>query len=744
MADELIKLRRVAERKGPEMAILGDCLRGYSDLLGPSRSRKVQQDSLEILDKLLRSGTQNSSGLVVGRVQSGKTASIVGVIAAARDNGFPIVVVSSGITELLQSQTMDRLNTSFDLENSRGQWLLHGTATRSSSRELVNQLENWDEWKRSGQHAKPPTTIYVPLKNTGLTKTANAISQSLEAIQHDVPVLIIDDESDLASPNNQSRKNLQTGQSLRSPTAQKMHELFECSSMSKFLMYTATPQANLLMEITEQLDPDFCHLLEPGKGYMGFNQYFLSRESQKYFRQIPRGEVALENSKKLPPTGKAKSALAIFLVGCALQLNRGHMKTEDAHQRRSMMMQVSRQKLMHEEFAELVQTLTSKWKKELQEHGSDFEDAYIFEEALTDLLSASDRKIGLEQLVPQILETLRNLRIEILNSRNNEARGSSSQVERIPWKQSPFWILIGSMLIDRGFTVEGLQVTFMPRNPAKNEDTLTQRARFFGYHDSYSEYIRLYMPEHLRSVYVDAGKASDDLMHQLELQGGDLKEWHRNFVANPDSRPTRLSAQGRRMRLASSDWQHPRDLHLVHEGQRLGNIAILRGLLDELSRKRTPANLENYKIYNPKKAAIFEDLELELAEKVLNNLSYPANSLAKVQVSNLIADARRLGKGSVTFVFLDKLDTSRLQGKNLDPAGNMNTNMLMTGASSATTSDGARKYPGDREVFSKTSPTLQLRIFRAKPFYDSPLEDFDFAWWAWRLHDQGNRQQEVR
>ena len=740
----MLNVNRIAESSPHRAIVLGDCLRKYSESLGPERSAGIQTDSLAILDKLLRSSTHRSSGLVVGRVQSGKTSSIIGVISAARDNDFPIVVVASGLTELLQSQTTKRITENLGLETTRGDWILRGTARGRSRPEIVDNLENWFSWWEGVTDAKPPTMVFVPLKNVGLSTTGQTIRSALEAIGRDVPVLVVDDESDLASPNNFAKKNLENKTNLRSPTAKKIEVLFECSTLTKYLMYTATPQANLLMEISDQLNPDFCHLLEPGPGYLGFDEYFLTPSAVGFVRSIPLEDITTEASKKMPGTESTRLALATFIVGCAMQLQNGEFDVSSAKATRSMMIQVSRQKAIHAEYEKFVRAVIRSWKDAIVESGFFFDDGHLFLEAFSDLSGDERIESRLEDLIPLILKTLRNIRVVVMNSENEDLKATSQTSDRIKWNESPFWILVGSMLIDRGFTVEGLQVSYMPRNPSKNEDTLTQRARFFGYHTLYKQYIRLFMPEMLRQFYRDAGLAAKELLEELNLAGGDLKAWRRKFANNPGSRPTANNRQGRSLVSGGANWVHPIDLHVLSEQQRSLNLQLITGFQENLLATESPAPLEDYRIFNPDKAHIFEGIAIEGAEKLLRHFAYRNAAQASSLIDMIVKEAKQAGHAVLSIVFLDKLETDRLKGKSLDPASNMETNMLMSGSSSTQDSLGRRKYPGDREVFSNVTPTLQLRIFRAKPFYDSNLVEHDFAWWAWRMPGFHQKKVEVR
>jgi len=81
--------------------------------LGPDAVASIDSATTEIVGRLADpSGSRpyQSKGLVVGHVQSGKTANFTGVIAKAVDAGYRLIIVLTGTVELLRSQTQRRLD----------------------------------------------------------------------------------------------------------------------------------------------------------------------------------------------------------------------------------------------------------------------------------------------------------------------------------------------------------------------------------------------------------------------------------------------------------------------------------------------------------------------------------------------------------------------------------------------------------------------------------------------------------
>jgi hypothetical protein len=610
-------------------------------------------------------------------------------------------------------------------------------------RSLVSELRSWLYWLETGEGDKPKTLVFVPLKTNGLEKTAVEIEKAFEVLQQDLPLLFVDDESDSASPNNKAQGNLKSGLSERSTTSKRVNRVFKASTQSKYLMYTATPQANLLMNLKEELNPEFCHVLDPGSDYFGFEEFFLSKTSTNYLRLVPNAEIVGDRTQRFPDHDTAILAMAVFITGCAIQLASGKFDVSITSHVRSMMMQVAQSKSAHKHFYDIAETIAMSWKESFSANPELSENYHFFRKAHEDLKLTNAKLPTLEELHPAILKVLKHLKVELLNSENMSLKdGASAAQDRVKWSEAAFWILVGGMYLDRGFTVNGLQVTFMPRSPAKNEDSITQRARFFGYHAEYKSFIRIYMPFELQETYLEIGKNALDLREQMKDSGGDLVAWERDFRLARGVEPTRKSVVGRHLSTTSENWMNPQLLHQISDQERQANLQLIVGARQAIAGARNHAegNLTDYGIYNQAKARIFEGIPLEGAAKLLLAFSHKTEVDGPQLINKQLDEAKKLGFVTATLVFIDDLDTKRLTGKILDPVAPIG-NGLWSGASSRKISSTARKYPGDRLVFNNAEPTIQLRIVRAK-WYGLPEEGLDFAWWAWRNPTQEKRLRE--
>ncbi|MGA7453983.1 MAG: hypothetical protein WBW73_22835 [Rhodoplanes sp.] len=74
---------------------------------------RVTDRVLGLLEDPRREGAWDRRGLVVGHVQSGKTANYIGLICKAADAGYQLIVVLAGLHKNLRSQTQMRLDEGF-------------------------------------------------------------------------------------------------------------------------------------------------------------------------------------------------------------------------------------------------------------------------------------------------------------------------------------------------------------------------------------------------------------------------------------------------------------------------------------------------------------------------------------------------------------------------------------------------------------------------------------------------------
>lgn len=120
-----------------------------------------------------------------------------------------------------------------------------------------------------------------------------------------------------------------------------------------------------------------------------------------------------------------------------------------------------------------------------------------------------------------------------------------NRIPSVDWKGEYSWILVGGIGLDRGFTVEGLTVSYMPRSTGVgNADNIQQRARFFGYKKGYLGLCRIYLTAENIDAFTDYVKHEESIRGSIRRhlkQGKTLKDWRRTYFLDQSLKPTRSS-----------------------------------------------------------------------------------------------------------------------------------------------------------------------------------------------------------
>jgi len=224
------------------------------------------------LDTFLKSTQKEIAFLALGKVQSGKTAHMLGAIAWASDSQVALATIFTGVTEALNAQTSARLNKDLTLlgENYITIHEVPTSIESSSYQDFYDEVNKWvsnrlDENLR--KKVVTPLPVLVTLKNPSRVKTLKSLINSLQK-EHGKQIvsLLIDDEADQASQNAGANKRKITA------TYDAIKELRDLPNRNILLSYTATPQAVLLTERNGRLRPNYCVTVKPRFGYFGLEQ----------------------------------------------------------------------------------------------------------------------------------------------------------------------------------------------------------------------------------------------------------------------------------------------------------------------------------------------------------------------------------------------------------------------------------------------------------------------------------------
>ena len=493
-----------------------------------------------------RDAAYQAKGLVVGYVQSGKTANFTGVLAKAIDAGYRLIIVLTGTTDLLRGQTQRRLDKELvGVEN-----LMRGTdETDEDALEGVDYLgdPDWPTFVRHGalpaevgfpdvyrltthafdykslkqgisaldfervDPARPlnaainlhrvPARLAVVKKNKAvLTKFVKDLKQITAKLEH-IPALIIDDESDQASINTSDPDKWEEGRTERTAINGLISQLLELLPRGQYIGYTATPFANVFVDPSDAVDifpRDFILSLDRPPGYMGARDFHdLDGLPEDETRTVANSnELAFVRSVFDDAEDRLPEAMDVFVLAGGIKLYRESVTSKPGRFRHHTM-------LVHEsvkqaEHRDLADNIRHHWRSAgyygvagmarlealFNAEMRPVMDARADGEPVPHTFGDINPFIG--EVVSRV-EGASNDPILIINGDREVA------AEDLDFEKRPYWrILVGGTKLSRGFTVEGLTVSFY-RRKTQQADTLMQMGRWFGYRAGYRDLVRLYI-----------------------------------------------------------------------------------------------------------------------------------------------------------------------------------------------------------------------------------------------------------
>jgi len=494
--------------------------------LPPDQKNILKNESLNIIKCAGEPNTgRNKIGLVVGYVQSGKTMSLTCVSSLARDNGYGHIIILCGVTNELFGQNMDRVINDL-ITPSRMAFIAKKNPDETEIEFYKNRFNLWKNSK-----GKNATVVTFLLKHSSRIKNLADILGKVKDQLQGISTLIIDDEAHMAGLNSSFSKDEE------SSVYAELKNLRSKIPDYAYLQYTATPQAPLLVRLTDCVSPEFANVLTPGDGYYGGKQFFPEKGNKDLVVDIPPIELPESNDSEIPnsPPASFVSALQQFLVGVADNLAKDNRESE-----RSMLIHPHKNQSWHYAYEELT-------KKKLR----------FFEEILTSD-DESDKLTLLEEFKKTYAELKKtyseisdfnsisdNLLEAIQHAQSGIIVVNANTKQKIAW--SPATILIGGEVLGVGFTVKGLTISYMLRTSAKGQiDSMQQRARFFGYRGDDIYLTRVYLSKETHEAFRDYVKHEEGTREELKKMqesGKSLKKWRRNFLVRAGMQLTRKNIQ---------------------------------------------------------------------------------------------------------------------------------------------------------------------------------------------------------
>lgn len=504
-------------------------LNDVASRIGIEASNKIEASVDKIFNRIHFEGKNpiTRKGLVLGHVQSGKTANYIGLAAKAIDVGYRVVVILTSNNSALREQTQRRVNRDLigstslfpndvvvnwedekeDLENYM---CPNDDVHPGFAQMLPKSLTSRSDFKPSDQadslvkQSKRNNSIFLIVKKHATKKNGVGVINKLndwlsqdadESGKVPLKCLIIDDECDSSTPNS-ARQVGNEGDV--SSVHGEVFRLFSMFTQCSYVGYTATPFANVFMDKdspTSLYPSDFIISLPKPSQYMGDEEFFSGRYPNVH-QGVAESDLNLfcDLGSKLPQS--AKNAIKQFIARRVEVIARIKDKTFTELNKdpwTSMIIHVSRkvfdQKVMYNKVEEYIESLN---KDEIWiEH-------FAIENRRT--LKRDEFNLIYEECI-QSLELLEiNGNGDTLDYGNNDY---------------PFLICVGGDIISRGLTIEGLTTSYYLRD-SSNYDSLLQMGRWFGYRKGYDDLIRLYTTSDIYSKFKFLVEVNSQLRNVIE------------------------------------------------------------------------------------------------------------------------------------------------------------------------------------------------------------------------------------
>lgn len=525
-----------------------------------------------ILSKLedpAREGGWNTRGLVVGRVQSGKTANYIGFTAKAIDAGYKVVIVLAGMHDNLRTQTQLRLD-----EGIYGHSTVNSLANeRSESRPRIgvgkyNDINFKDtlplplttsdakgDFKRAyatqasgGMIGQVPIYLVVKKNKSVLQNVITWAKQihaerdgSQQSIIRDIPLLLIDDEADNASINTTVKSGDDDDYNVSAING-KIRELLKLFEKSAYVGYTATPFANIYIppnatneQYGDDIFPrDFILNMTPPSNYIGPERVFgLTADGDEAIKPLPIVRPISDYETSFPRKHKKehipadlpdslKEAIRMYVLGSAVRLARGHTTAHTSmliHATRFVDVQSHVTELVRDEVRHIVQRLKygdGDGDSIIQEFHELWNSEYLHtinrfaKNASNYELISRNPQIEWQTVVDYLYMAADKVKVKEMNGKAKDSLDYDIHKD-----VGLSVIAVGADKLARGLTLEGLTVSYFLR-PSNLYDTLLQMGRWFGYRDGYLDVCRIYTTKELIGWYKHITQASVELFREFD------------------------------------------------------------------------------------------------------------------------------------------------------------------------------------------------------------------------------------
>ncbi|MDC9721773.1 MAG: Z1 domain-containing protein [Urechidicola sp.] len=488
------------------------------DSLPPEVVKTINDDTDSVMNNIENPTIENFDrrGMVVGHVQSGKTGNYAGLICKAADVGYKFIVVIAGGINNLRDQTQARLNESF-IGKDGGAQIGVGKGDAKNDKLPISLTTKEKDFNKQDADRNAQGLNFEVIKTPVILvikKNIHSLKNVIDWLDKQYPnkvenhaMLMIDDESDYASIDTSKAEN--------EPTAinKGLRKILAKFNKSIYVAYTATPYANIFIdhqsgheEYEDDLFPrDFIYALSAPDNYFGAREIFLDND-RKYLVSIDDYQDIIPAKHKkdfdLPSIPKSLyEAMRVFFLNIAIRYLRGQNKHN------SMLIHATRFTAVHQKLAFRVSQYLEQIQKEVNVYGR-LPNANQQSSLIQCLEHTLNTKYSdLDFSWQEVLLSLCNIVNTVVYREVHQQTSVKLEYRNDVVTNA---IVVGGTSLSRGYTLEGLSVSYFLRSTVFY-DTLMQMGRWFGYREGYQDLCKVYMPETMIDNFGHIIDATEDL-----------------------------------------------------------------------------------------------------------------------------------------------------------------------------------------------------------------------------------------
>lgn len=442
------------------------------------------------IEKLLAAETTAARpGMLLGKVQSGKTRAFLGIVALAFDRGFDVVVILTKGTKALARQTLKRVR------DDLSEFVADDTVQIFDIMHLPQNLTNYELDQK---------LIIISKKEDDNLRLMEAFTKTYPALR-EKRLLLVDDEADFASIA--FKKDKSSGEIEQGTIANQIDVLRRLTHGCSVLQVTATPYSLFLQPTgTDWPDngyfkpkrPAFTELVPVHPSYVGGDQYFGDFEpgdvGYHLYHEVSfdeRDALKKEDGRRLKlgevltsrRVQALRQAIMNFIVGGCIRRAQ-QSEARERLEKYSFIIHTEQARASHDWQERVVTALRDEFVN-LARTGQELL-VRLIQESYDDLaksLEPSGRvppdRASVTNSVQAAL-TSGHVMVTTVNSDRDVEELLDDETGQLRLR-TPFNIFIGGQILDRGVTIGNLIGFYYGRSPKRmQQDTVLQHSRMYG------------------------------------------------------------------------------------------------------------------------------------------------------------------------------------------------------------------------------------------------------------------------